>query len=106
MSKTKDYYMWLESKGIAISEWEDDDLIQEYKRDEEWHCTHPNHSVLVDNGDGDFTMEEDDDDCIIDDGDHDDYGWSPCEFWIHPDDGLTGDALDYLHNEDLNGDFC
>jgi len=36
---------------------------------------------------------------------HDKNGWSPDDFWFKSDGGLTGDALDFLAQEDVEQGF-
>ena len=114
MGAVKDYYMWLEHNGYSERD-SDDDLIAEYKNDEEWHQTQPSHGAMINRNnfieeeDGDYFIEEDDDDgIVIDDGDYEgpnDMGWTPEEQWFRPDGGLTGEAWDFLATTDSQGDF-
>ena len=84
MSAMKDYLKWLESKGIAeFDEFQD-----------EWH----------------FTVEDPESEELIEQYNADDdwpnpQGWSPEDFWFNGDGGLTGDALDYLYDCDIKGEF-
>jgi hypothetical protein len=102
----KDYYMWLEHKGFSADDWEDADLVDEYKNDVDWHQTEPAMQVKL--NDDDYIIEDDDDGLVIDDGDYDgpeDMGWTPEDHWFTPDGGLTGEAWEFLATTDSEGDF-
>jgi len=111
MSNMKDYIMWLDDRGVAnwdnsigeliIPEGHDiyaPELVDEYRDDESWH------SPTVKTDDEDFIID-DDEELIIDDGDLDDCVWSPDEFWFTEDGGLTGDAQNFLHELDIQGEL-
>ena len=101
MSAMKDYYMLLKHKGYNADD-SDNDLMNEYKNDADWHQTEP---TKLD--DDDYIIEDDDDGCVIDDGDDDvsDMGWTPEDNWFKPDGGLTGAAWEFLATTDSQGDF-
>jgi len=107
MGAVKDYLMWLEHNGYSESD-SDDDLINEYKNDVDWHQTEPSHARTVKLDDGDYIIEDDGDGCVIDDGDYEgpnDMGWTPEDQWFHDDGGLTAEAWDFLATTDSQGDF-
>ena len=107
MGAVKDYYMWLEHNGYSERD-SDDDLINEYKNDADWHQPNPSHARMVKMDDGDYIIEDDDDGVVIDDGDYDgpeDMGWTPEADWFTPDGGLTGEAWEFLATTDSQGDF-
>ena len=107
MGAVKDYLMWLEHNGYSESD-SDDDLINEYKNDVDWHQTEPSHARTVKLDDGDYIVEDDGDGYVIDDGDYDgpeDMGWTPEADWFTPDGGLTGEAWEFLATTDSQGDF-
>ena len=109
MSNMKDYMMWLDDRGIAT--WCDHideliipegvnvyspELVDEYQSDKEWRG--------IDLDDDDFIIDEEEE-LIIDDGDLDDCAWTPDDYWFHQEGGLTGDAINFLYNLDLEGEF-
>ena len=104
MSAMKDYYMWLKHKGYNAED-SDDDLINEYKNDADWHQTVPSPQGLVEIDDADYIIEDDDDGIVIDDGDDPDMGWTPEDQWFREDGGLTGEAWEFLATTDSEGDF-
>ena len=111
MSNMKDYMMWLDDNGVA--NWDTDineliipegidiyapELVDEYRHDASWHS--PN----IETDEDDFIIDEDEE-LIIDDGDLDDCVYSPYEYWFRPDGGLTGDAMNFLHTLDSQGEL-
>ena len=105
MGAVKDYLMWLEHNGYSESD-SDNDLINEYKNDVDWHQTEPSHARTVKLDDGDYIVEDNDEGYVIDDGDDpEDMGWTPEDQWFRSDGGLTGEAWDFLATTDSEGDF-
>ena len=116
MSNMKDYMMWLNARELAtwskiIDEFDElinpeglmniyaPELVDDYKNDAQWHNGGP-----VELDDDDYIIE-DEEELIIDDGDLDDCAWSPEDYWFHPEDGLTGDAYNFLYTIDSKGEF-
>ena len=112
MSNMKDYAMWLDDRGIAT--WDnsigelvipngvnvnDDSLIDEYQTDSKWHFAEPDDDDIL------SVEEEEDEELIIDDGDLDDCAWTPDAYWFTEDGGLTGDAMNFLHTLDSQGEL-
>ena len=54
--------------------------------------------------DDDFIIDEEEE-LIIDDGDLDDCAWSPDAYWFTEEGGLTGDAINFLHTLDSQGEL-
>ena len=109
MSNMKDYMMWLDDKDVATWNKEIGELIiphgidiyasnltDEYKDDAKWH------GVELDDDD---CIVDDDEELIIDDGDLDDCVWTPDAYWFTEQGGLTGDAMNFLHNLDSQGEL-
>ena len=109
MSTMKDYMMWLDDKGIATYSNEIGELIvpegtniyapslvDDYKDDGKWHG--------VETDDDDYIIE-DEEELLIDDGDMDDCAYTPDAYWFRPEGGLTGDAMNFLHTLDSQGEF-
>jgi len=106
----KDYMMWLDDKGIA--KWDTvigeliipnginvytNELIEQYQNDAEWHCP---------DDDDDMIEDDEEDEFLEDDNDLGDLcEWSPEEYWIAPNGGLTADAVLYLHELDSEGEL-
>ena len=111
MSNMKDYMMWLDDRGVAnwdnsigeliVPEGHDiyaPELVDEYRDDESWH------SPTIKTDDDDFIID-DDEELNIDDGDLDDCAWSPDEYWFTEAGGLTGEAQNFLHELDIQGEL-
>ena len=109
MSTMKDYMMWLDDRGIATYSNEIGELIvpegtniyapelvDEYEDDEKWR------GIELD--DDDYIIE-DEEELLIDDGDLDDCARTPDAYWFQPEGGLTGDAYNFLHTIDSQGEF-
>jgi hypothetical protein len=111
MSNMKDYMMWLDDNGVA--NWDTDineliipedidiyapELVDEYRNDASWH------SPTTKTDDDDFIIDEDEE-LIIDDGDLDDCVWTPDAYWFTEQGGLTGDAMNFLHTLDSQGEL-
>jgi len=109
MSTMKDYMMWLDDRGIATYSNEIGELIvpegtniyapelvDEYEDDEKWR------GIELD--DDDYIIE-DEEELLIDDGDLDDCAITPDAYWFQPEGGLTGDAYNFLHTIDSQGEF-
>jgi len=109
MSTMKDYMMWLDDRGIATYSNEIGELIvpegtniyapelvDEYEDEEKWR------GIELD--DDDYIIE-DEEELLIDDGDLDDCAITPDAYWFQPEGGLTGDAYNFLHTIDSQGEF-
>ena len=110
MSTMKDYMMWLDDRGIAkwdtvIGEFivpEGIDiykysLIVEYENDANWR------KPTIELDEDDFIIE--DEELEIDDGDLDDCSWTPDAYWFNDENGLTGDAYNFLYTLDSKGEL-
>ena len=66
----------------------------------------PRHDPHED-AEGDFILDDEDGQTIIDDGDYDpdEVAWTPDDVWFNPDGGLTGEAYDFLATTDSQGEF-
>ena len=109
MSNMKDYMMWLVDQGIGTQCGDDlfrcpEDvniyhfsLVDRYKNDTEWNGTGDD--------DEDDMISEDEEELLDDDELGDFHQWSPTDYWINKNGGLTGPAMDYLHQLDMNGEL-
>ena len=107
MSNMKDYMMWLDDNNVA--KWDmtigeliipdgvdiySPELVEQYQNDTPWHG-------------GDFIIDEDEDDQEL--YDEDDLGdaceWTPTSYWFTEQNGLTGEALNFLHKLDSQGEL-
>jgi len=115
MSNMKDYMMWLDDRGVAnwdnsigeliIPEGHDiyaDELVTQYQNDAGWHAPCGDPTTKTD--DDDF-ITDDDEELIIDDGDLDDCVYTPDEYWFTNEGGLTGEAQNFLHELDIQGEL-
>ena len=115
MSAMKDYMMWLDDRGIAT--WSNeigelivpqgtdiyaDELVTQYQNDAGWHAPCGDPTTKTD--DDDYIMDEEEE-LIIDDGDMDDCAYTPESYWFQPEGGLTGEAYNFLHTLDSQGEL-
>tara|TARA_R110000824_G_scaffold23583_3_gene84311 strand:- start:793 stop:1095 length:303 start_codon:yes stop_codon:yes gene_type:complete len=97
-----DYNLWLEETGrthwcelsntmVVDVDINDPAIWEEY-------LSSQHEGVTIDDGDDDDLCDASDVDVLIDDEDDD-------EYWFEADGGLTGEAMNYLSEQDANGDF-
>jgi len=115
MSNMKNYMMWLIDTEVAT--WDNtlgelivpegtniyaDELVTKYQNDADWHFPCGDPTIKTD--DDDFIID-DEEELTIDDGDMDDCAYTPDEYWFTNEGGLTGEAQNFLHELDIQGEL-